>query len=169
MWSDIHDASRRYARLARAYLQTGLSPMLDWRPLTRLARPSSSLLLFRPGVDGVTLDIEVVRCFGVGSKLLRRLFATLGGRATRRAIGLSSWAPLSASSSAMDACRADAGVEDRGVARMGSLPLAGVAGDCIGLANIRRPCAGVVEPVRVEGGGERADERLNGLRTGIED
>lgn len=143
--------------------------MLDWRPLTRLERPSSSLLLLRPGVDGVKLDVEVVRCLGVGSMLLRRLLATLGGRAARRAMGLSSMAPPSVSSSAIDACRADAGVDERGVERMGSLPFAGVAGDCIGLARGRRPCAGVVEPVRVIGGGDRAEERLNGLRSGIED
>jgi len=164
------DASRRYVRLARAYLQVGLSPMLDWRPLTRLARPSSSLLLLRPGVEGAKLDVEVVRCFGVGSILVRRLLATLGGRAARRAAGLSSVAPLSASSSAIGACRLDAGVEERGVDRIGSFPLAGVAGDCIGLARERLPaCAGVVDPARVEGGGERADERLNGLRTGMDD
>lgn len=125
--------------------------------------------MLRPGVDGAKLEVEGVRCFGVGSMLLRRLLATLGGRAARRAMGLSSIAPLSVSSSTIDACRADAGVEERGVERMGSLPFAGVAGECIGLARGRRPWAGVVEPVRVEGGGDRADERLRGLRSGIED
>lgn len=53
---------------------------------------SPILLLLRPGV---TLEEDDVRCFGVGSKLLRRLFAALGGRATRLATGLSSIALLS--------------------------------------------------------------------------
>lgn len=171
--------------------------MLDCRPLTRLARPStlSIRLLLRPGVDGVKLELDAVRCFGVGSILLRRLLKTLGARALRRAIGLSSMAlSPSASSSAMGACRLDAGVDERGVDRIGSLPLAGVDGDCIGLARGRFDCCigvveagrlvccsgvveagrrgawceGVVEAGRVVGGGDRA-ERLNGLRTGIDE
>jgi hypothetical protein len=134
-------------------------------------RPSSVPgLLLRPGVDGVTLDVEVVRCLGVGSMLLRRLLLiTLGGRAARRAMGLSSLAVLSPSSSAIAVWRLDAGVDERGVDRMGSLFRAGVAGDCMGLARGRLVCcAGVVDAGRVEGGGERADERLSGLRTGID-
>ena len=121
-------------RLAKAYFQAGRSPMLDCRPLTRLARPSTlpSLLLLRPGVEGVRLDDDAVRGLVVGSMLVRRLLMML-----RRAIGLSSMALLSPSSSAMGACRLDAGVEERGVDRMGSLPLLGVAGDCIGLARAR--------------------------------
>jgi hypothetical protein len=104
----LHKASRSRERFERVYLQTGLSPRLDCRPLTRLDRPSPALLLrpssalpsllLRPGADGVRLDVEVVRCLGAGSMLLRRLFMTLGGRAARRAIGLSSLALMSPSS-----------------------------------------------------------------------
>lgn len=178
----------------KAYFHVGRSPILDCRPLTRLARPSvlPSLLLLRPGVEGVMLELEAVRCFGVGSILLRRLLITLGARVLRRAIGLSSMAlsSPSASSSAMGAWRLEAGVDERGVDRIGILPLAGVEGDCIGLANGRFDCAmgvvdagrrgvvetgrlgawceGVVEAGRAVGGGDSAG-RLNGLRTGIED
>lgn len=137
------------------------------------------------------LELEAVRCFGVGSMLLRRLLITLGAR-VRRAIGLSSIAlsSPSASSSTIGACRLDAGVDERGVDRIGSLFFAGVEGDCIGLANGRFDCdmgvveagrlgvveaglrgawcEGVVEAGRMVGGGDNAD-RLNGLRTGMED
>jgi hypothetical protein len=150
-----------------------------------------SLLVLRPGVDGVILEVELVRGFAAGSMLLRRLFITLGGRLARRAAGLCSSAVSSSSSaSAIEAWRLAAGVEERGVDRIGRLPLAGVAGDCIGLAakgrldccegvvdvgrageggegTIERRlacCEGVVDAGRVTGGGERA-ERLNGLRT----
>ncbi|KAH7410512.1 helicase C-terminal domain-containing protein [Phaeosphaeria sp. MPI-PUGE-AT-0046c] len=120
---------------------------------------------------------------------------TLGARVLRRAIGLSSMAlSPSASSSAIGACRLEAGVDERGVDRIGSLPLAGVEGDCIGLARGRFDCCmgvvdagrlvccsgvveagrrgawceGVVDAGRIDGGGDRAD-RPNGLRTGIDD
>jgi hypothetical protein len=152
-------ASRRNVRLARAYFQVGLSPVLDCRPLTRLGvRPSPtllvlpsaslpSLLLVRPGVEAgvgsASLEADGVRCFGKGRRLLRRLFATLGGRDARRAAGLSSLAVLSPSPATVATRRPDAGVpgctcgDETGVERMGSLPLAGVAGECIGLANDR--------------------------------
>jgi hypothetical protein len=113
-----------------------------------------SRLLVRTGVVvGVRFDDEAAPCLGVGSKLLRRLFATLEGREVRRAIGLSSSPAVVSSSSAIAACRAEAGVEDRGVDRIGVLPLAGVAGDCIGLANRRLGAwrTGVVDAGRLGG------------------
>jgi hypothetical protein len=169
--------------------------MLDWRPVG--VRPSvlARRLVLRPGVEGMRLELELVRGLGAGTMLVRRLFInTLVGRAARRAMGLSSMAVLSPSSSAMEAWRAEAGVEERGVERMGSLPFAGVVGDFIGLANGRFDCCGVVEAGRLgvccmgvvdagrrcgwcegvveagrmEGDGDRA-ERLKGLRTGSED
>lgn len=123
------------------------------------------------------LEDDAVRCFGVGRRLLRRVFIALAGRATRRAIGLSSFAVLSSSSSARTKRRPDAGVpvdscdEEPGVEREATLPRAGVEGDCIGLANGRLAgcCAGVVDAGRLDGGGERAEERLSGLRTGMPD
>jgi hypothetical protein len=148
------------------------SPARLMRPSpARLMRPSSlPILLPRPGAVGVTFGVEMVRLVGVGSMLLRRLlFMTLGGRVARRAAGLSSFAVLSPSSSAIAAWWLDAGVDERGVDRMGSLFRAGVAGEFIGLAN-RRACGpGVVDIGRIEGGGERAAERLRGLRTGMVD
>jgi hypothetical protein len=180
----IYNAPRR-VRTGRAYLQPDLS-MADSRPL-RLIRPSPARLICpsiarlmqpsslpirlpRPGAVGVTFGVEMVRLVGVGSMLLRRLlFVTLGGRVARRAAGDSSFAVLSPSSSAIGAWRLEAGVDERGVDRMGSLLRAGVAGEVIGLARCRTCCAGVVDIGRIEGGGERADERLRGLRTGMLD
>jgi hypothetical protein len=171
-------ASRRNVRFARAYLQTGLSPWLDWRPLTRLevrlSAKLSSLLLERPGgVDLVTSEADVVRCLGVGNRLLRRLAVTLGGRDARRAAGLSSLAGLLPLPTTVETRRLDAGVldEDMGVVRIGSLSFAGVAGEFIGLANDRvgRCCPGVVDAERLDAGGERADERLNGLLRGMDE
>ena len=138
-----------------------------------------SLLPLRPGVVAglvsAGIDADAVRDFGVGRRLVRRLFSALGGRVVRRAIGLSSLAVLSPSSSAIVTRRPEAGVpvercaEEPGVDRMGCLPRAGVAGDCIGLANGRLTdcCAGVVDAGRPEGGGDKAEERLKGLRTGM--
>ena len=107
--------ARRHVRYARAYLQTGLSPWLDCRPLTRLevrlsARLSSLLLVRFGGVVSVILEAEVVRCLGVGNKLLRRLAVRLGGRDARRAAGLSSFAGLLPSSITVETRRLDAGV-----------------------------------------------------------
>jgi hypothetical protein len=89
-----------------------------------------------------------VRAFGDGSMLLRRLAIMLRGRA-RRAAGLSSAGAVSSSSSTIDAERLGPGVEERGVVRMGSLPLAG-EGELIGLARGRREacCEGVVDAGR---------------------
>ena len=55
--------------------------------------------------------------------------------------------------------------------RIGSFPFAGVAGDDTGLARVlaRRCWAGLADAERVDGGGERAEERLNGLLTGIDE
>jgi hypothetical protein len=172
----FYNAPRR-VRAGRAYLQPGLS-MADSRPLrlirpspARLIRPSSlPMRLPRPGAVGVTFGVETLRLVGVGSMLLRRLlFRTLGGRVARRATGDSSFAVLSPSSSAIGAWRLEAGVDERGEGRIGSLFRAGVAGEFIGLARRRACCAGVVDIGRIEGGGERADERLRGLRTGMLD
>jgi hypothetical protein len=138
-------------RFARGYLQPGRSPpMLDCRPLTRLAlRSAPILLVLRSGVDGARLEVDVVRAFGDGSMLLRRLVIMLRGRA-RRVTGLSSTTVVSSSSSTIDAERLGPGVEERGVVRIGSLPLAGVAGELIGLARGRREacCEGVVDAGR---------------------
>ena len=129
-------------RFARGYLQPGRSPpILDCRP--------PILLLLRSGVDGVRLEVEVVRVLGDGSMLLRRLSSKLRGRG-RRAAGLSSTAVVSSSSSTIDAERLGPGVEERGVVRMGSFPFAGVVGDS-GLARGRRGacCEGVVDAGRL--------------------
>lgn len=127
------------------------------------------MLLLRPAVDRLALDVEAVRDFGAGSILPRRLLITLEGRAARRVVGLPSF-PSFAPSSALAACLPLADVADRAVVRRGSLPLEGVAGDCIGLARGRLvACAGVVDGARAEGGGERGDERLKGLRAGTLD
>lgn len=100
----------------------------------------------------------------------------LGGRAARRAAGLSSLAVSPSSSGTTSRLRAadvfpasrdnDPGVECGIV-----LPLLGVPGDCIGLAKgrLRCCCAGVVDAGRVDGGGDKAEERLRGLFTGSED
>lgn len=123
-----------------------------------------SLLVLRPGVEAG---------LGVGSILLRRLAIALVGLDARRAAGLSSVGlPLSPSS--MICTRlAEAGVpvdmDDRGVLCAAERFLAGVEGDCIGLANGRRGAdcdPGTVEPGR-GGGGERAEARPRGLRTGM--
>jgi hypothetical protein len=119
--------------------------------------------------ESASFDVEVVRCLGVGRRLLRRLAVTLGGRDARRAAGLSSVEVLPESSATAVTRRLDAGVldltcgEDAGVNRMGSLPLAGVAGDASERAG--RSCDGVVEE-RSDGGGESAAERLSGLFVG---
>jgi hypothetical protein len=108
--------------------------MLDLRPSSTVP----SLLLLRPGEPPVKLarlDPLIVRCFGVGSILTRRLFMALAGRACRRAIGLSSAVVISSSVSEINACRTDDGVpvESCGV-EVGVLckvlfPFAGVEGD----------------------------------------
>jgi hypothetical protein len=139
----------RKVRGARPYLQPGLSPALDCLPLIRLdVRPSArllSLLLVRAGeAASTTLEADVVR---VGIRLLRRLAVTLEGREARRAAGLSSVLELTCG-------------DDTGVDRM---DLAGVAGDCIGLASDR--ARGVVDE-RPDVGGDNA-ERLRGLLVGI--
>lgn len=152
-----------------------------------LARPSPavpSLLVVRPVAEaGLDSSFEVECCFAECRKLLRRLAAALGGRDARRAAGLSSlpWPLLS--SVALDMWRPDAVVrpeagvlafawgEDPGVERIGSLSFAGVAGERIGLAKDRTGrCAGVVDPEeRADGGEERAEDRLKGLLTGIDE
>lgn len=166
----------------RVHLQGRLSSKLDMRPLAELPslpqRPSSmlpSLLVLRPGVDMVETFDALARCFGVGSILLRRLVMALAGLEARRAAGLSSVVLSPSSSSTICACREERGVptesdEEPGVVCVTDLFLAGVEGDCIGLASGRRPtgcCAGVVDAGRVLGGGESAEVRLRGLRTGI--
>lgn len=60
----------------------------------------------------MTLEADVVRDLGVGSRLLRRLAVTLGGRDARRAAGLSSLAGLLPSSATVETRRLDAGVLD---------------------------------------------------------
>jgi len=123
-----------------------------------------SLLVLRPGV---------VLCFGVGSILLRRLVMALAGLDARRAAGLSSVVlPLSLSSRICTRL-VEAGVpvesDDEGVICAEDLFLAGVDGDCIGLASgrLEPDCGpGMVDPGRT-GGGESAEVRPRGLRTGI--
>jgi hypothetical protein len=58
-----------------------------------------------------------------------------------------------------------------GVARAAALSLAGVAGDCMGLARDRtgRCKAGLVDVDRADAEGERPEERLKGLLTGMDD
>jgi hypothetical protein len=144
-----------------------------------LLRPSSVLpilLWVRP--PGVVICGMVVplglRCLGVGNMLVRRLVIALAGREVRRAMGLSSVGVLSLSSSAIITLRVEVGVryddkDDFGVVCKADVPRAGVEGDCMGLANGRRPmtcCAGVVEGGREERG-ESAEAWLRGLRTGI--
>lgn len=121
--------------------------MLDFLPLAPLPilllLPSSilpNLLPLRPGVEIVGMPTE--GCLGVGSILVRRLVAALAGLETRRATGDSSLAGLW-SSSAIITLRLDTGVlidsdEEPGVVCMYALVLAGVDGDCIGLARGRR-------------------------------
>ncbi len=110
--------------------------------------PSPSLLLLRPGViapvKAAKLDPLTVRCFGVGSRLARRLVIALAGRDWRRAMGLSSLPVFSSSSSGIMNRRPEAGVPtetcdvEPGVERICAFARAGVEGDCIGLANGRR-------------------------------
>ena len=121
-------------------------------------------------------EVEEVRCLGVGNRLLRRLAAALGGRDARRAAGLSSLAGLLPLSTTVETRRLDAGVlvleEDRGVDRIGSLPLAGVTGEefiGLGINRAERCCPGVVDGERLDAVGERAEERLNGLLRGIDE
>ena len=88
---------------------------------------------------------------GAGRRLVRRLFIALAGRVVRRAIGLSSreeWL----SSSAIVTRREELGVLEDG-------------DECINVG----PLGGVAEADRVEGGGESIDERLDEIRTGIDD
>lgn len=184
--------SRRYGRFVRAYLQAGLSPALDcrpltprldWRPPTRLDRPSPallflpssvspSLLVVRAGVEiGVArLDADVVRGLGVGKRLVRRLFIALAGRAVRRAIGLSSVGRL-LSCSTIVTWRLEPGVPVDGdkCAKVGLL--SGVAGACSALATGRliEDLVGVAVAERTDGGGESIEERPRGLLTGIDD
>jgi hypothetical protein len=144
-----------------------LTPVLDWRPPTRLDLPSPapvvSLLPGRAEGGDVTIDPEAVRDdLGVGRRLPRRFVIALAGRAVRRAIGLSScgW---SSSLSAMVTRRFELGVLGVCMAELGKL-------DCTGLATGRRKddFAGVVDGGREAGAGERVDERPTVVRTGIE-
>lgn len=63
----------------------------------------------------------------------------------------------------MEICVAELGGE-----RTGILPLAGVAGDCTGLAKLRF-WPGVVLEERVVAGAKIGDERLSGLFIGIDE
>jgi hypothetical protein len=122
------------------------------------------LLVLRPGV---------VVAFGVGSILLRRLAMALAGREARRAAGLSSAVFALSRSSKICTRLEETGVPvesaDMGVVCAVARFLAGVDGDCIGLASGRREPdwdPGMVEPGRA-GGGESAEARPSGLRTGM--
>lgn len=153
------------------------SSRMDLRPLatpTLLWRPSSMLpfrLTLRPGVENGGFD-ELAECFGFGRRLLRRWVMALAGRAARRAAGLSS--PLFMFSSTICTRRVEDAVpveseEEPGVIWAPDLFLAGVEGDCMGLAKGRRRvcCPGVVDPGRMAGGGDRVEPRPRGLRTGM--
>lgn len=130
-----------------------------------------SLLVARAGVEaGVRLDAEALRGFGVGKRLVRRLFIALAGRAARRAIGLSSAGGL-LSSSAIVTRRPELGVlvEADDVANVGLL--SGVDTDCNVLATGRLmdDFTGVAAAECADGGGESIEARPRGLRTGIDD
>lgn len=128
-----------------------------------------SLLVLRAGVE-VGLEADVVRGLNVGKRLVRRLFIALAGRATRRATGLSSAGEL-LSSSAIVTRRPEPGVPVDGDECMKVGLLSGVAGACNVLATGRRieDLAGVAVAKCLDGGGESIEERLKGLRTGIDD
>jgi hypothetical protein len=99
----------------------------------------SSLLLLRavlgePPIRLAILEVLAVRCLGVGSILMRRLFIALAGRDCRRTVGLSSFTVLSSSISSAKIRDIAFGVlregcdDEPGVPRKGAFPLAGVEG-----------------------------------------